>query len=130
MITSPIMAGLSSGLDSSSLPLTSLPAGEARPARGQSRSRSRSPSPPPEPTAQEMGYSDGPMQRQRYIDDGILVPAELLRGRPTPLFWHDSPPTLRLLGNEKRVFEEWREERGEKRAPTRRASPAGRLEER
>jgi hypothetical protein len=85
-----------------------------------------------------MGYSDGPLQRQRYIDDGILVPAELLRGRPTPLFWHDSPPTLRLLGNEKRVFEEWREEgsplrlkeKREERAPTRRASPAGRLEER
>lgn len=58
---------------------------------------------------------DGPRYRKQLIEAKLLVPAEKVKhvtfGDPENPYWHEHPPTLRLLGWEK--VEERRRQRQE-----------------
>jgi hypothetical protein len=51
-------------------------------------------------SASSGAYTDGPALRARLIREHLLVPAGVVVKPPALPFWHGSPRTLRLLGNE------------------------------
>lgn len=46
---------------------------------------------------------DGPAFRATLIARGLLVPAQVVAGRPLTSPWVDEPPTCRLLGNDEEL---------------------------